>query len=201
MFDNLARNTKEIVLTPLARPLAQVHPNVVTLVALGFGLAAAGLAWQQWYVGAGLLWAINRFTDGLDGTVARVHGRQTDFGGYLDILADYVVYAAVPLGLVLGLPTAVNWLALALLLVSYYVNAASWMYLAAILEKRQQGATAVGEKTTIIMPPAVIGGTETALIYFLFLLWPSQLVWWLGGMTALVVVSIIQRLVWAAREI
>lgn len=36
---------------------------------------------------------------GIDGLVARVSGQQTDFGGYLDILCDFVVYAAIPIGL------------------------------------------------------------------------------------------------------
>lgn len=201
MFDNYAREAKEVILSPLAKGLARVHPNVVTLVSLGLGLGAAGLAGQQWYGWAALLWALNRFTDGLDGTVARIQGRQTDFGGYLDIVADFMVYAAVPVGLVWGLPTAVNWLMLALLLTAYYVNSASWMYLAAILEKRQAGADVTGEKTTVTMPTAVIGGTETTLIYFLFLLWPSQLAYTFGLMAMLVMVSIIQRLVWAAREL
>lgn len=201
MFDNYAREIKEVVLSPLAKGLAGVHPNWVTLVAFLLGLGAAWLAGQQWYGWAVLLWGLNRLADGLDGTLARLQGRQSDWGGYVDIVGDFVVYAAVPLGLVWGLPTAVNWVMLALLLMAYYVNAASWMYLAAILEKRQAGASTTGEKTTVTMPTAVVGGTETALIYFLFLLWPSQLAYWFGGMVVLVLVSIVQRLVWAAREI
>lgn len=201
MFDNSARQVKETVLTPLAGLFSYLHPNVMTLLSLGLGLVAAGLAWQQSYWLAALFWALNRFTDGLDGTMARIHNRQSDFGGYLDIVADYVVYTAVPVALVLGRPTTENWIALALLLSTYYVNSASWMYLSAILEKRKHGATATGEKTTVTMPPAVIGGLETTLVYFLFILWPSQIMWWFGIMAALVIVSIGQRLIWAARRL
>jgi phosphatidylglycerophosphate synthase len=201
MFDNSARQAKEIVLTPLAGLLEPLHPNVMTLFSFALGMVAVGFAWQQAYLLAALFWALNRFTDGLDGTMARMQGRQSDFGGYLDIIADYIIYAALPVGLVLGLPTAENWLALTFLLLTYYVNSASWMYLSAILEKRKHGSIATGEKTTVTMPPAIIGGLETALIYFLFILWPSQLMWWYMAMGGLVVISIIQRLVWAGRRL
>ena len=45
-----------------------------------------------WAIGALLL---NRMCDGLDGAVARL-GQRTDFGGYLDIVCDFIFYAFVP---------------------------------------------------------------------------------------------------------
>jgi phosphatidylglycerophosphate synthase len=98
------------------------------------------------------LWLFNRVLDGLDGMVARFHARQSDFGGYLDIVLDFVVYAAIPVGLYWGNPGATNTAALILLLSSFYVNAASWIYLSAILEKRAAGASARGELTSVTMP-------------------------------------------------
>ena len=80
--------------------------------------------------------------DGLDGTLARVPARQTDFGGYLDILLDFAVYTAVPTGLALGLGTAPALAACAVLVGSFFVNAASWMYLSAVLERRGAGPAA-----------------------------------------------------------
>jgi phosphatidylglycerophosphate synthase len=61
--------------------------------------------------------------------IARLHNGQSDFGGYVDILTDYIVYAALPIGLVIGLPSEQHYLALTILLASFYVNSASWMYL------------------------------------------------------------------------
>lgn len=197
MLDQYTREIKETVLSTLAAVLGGVSPTAVTAVALGLGMVCMGLAWQGIYWLSAIFWALNRVADGLDGTLARVNGRQSDLGGYVDILADYVVYGLLPVALVAADPTAAKWLALALLLVSYYVNTASWMYLAAILEKRQAGAAVRGEKTTITMPPALIGGTETILAYFLFILWPAQLATLFYIMAALVVISIFQRLAWA----
>lgn len=201
MFDNQARDLKEKILAPIAAGLSHVHPTVITFFSLGCGLIAAGLAWQQWSGWSAFFWAVNRLTDGLDGTMARLQQKQSDLGGYLDILADFTIYALLPIALVLGSPSAANWVSLAFLLMAYYVNAASWMYLSALLEKRAQGAQQSQEKTSITMPPAVVGGLETTVIYFFFILWPAYLPWLFGLMTLLVWLSIGQRLVWAGRNL
>lgn len=200
MFDDLLRRIKDRWMAPLARMIGQrVAPNAVSLLAFAVGLIAAWTAWRglrTWSVG---LWMLNRALDGLDGTHARVHGRQTDFGGYLDIVLDFIVYAAIPVALVFATPT----LALAgiALLASFFVNAASWMYLAAILERRQLGAATRGELTTVTMPPGVVAGTETVVFYTALLAWPSARapLFWL--MATLVSVNVVQRLWWAFRAL
>ena len=53
-----------------------------------------------------MAWCLNRFLDGMDGVVARATKTSSDFGGYLDIVVDFTVYGVVPLGIVLGHPTA-----------------------------------------------------------------------------------------------
>ncbi len=148
MVDKLLRAPKEQVLAPVAtRVFHAVHPTTLTLAAFGIGLAAAVAVWQGAYgLGVGL-WVLNRVLDGLDGTVARLHQKQSDLGGYLDIVLYTVIYAAIPFALVLSQPQPGAWLSLAFLLSSFYINGASWMYLAALLEKRRQGAAARGELT------------------------------------------------------
>lgn len=202
MIDKSLRTPKEFVLTPLARgPLRRLHPTTVTLAAAVAGIAAAGAAWQG-AVGAALaLWGLNRLLDGLDGTLARITGRQSDLGAYLDIMLDHLVYAAIPLGLALAAGTPAAYLALALLLASFYINGASWMYLAALLEKRSAGAHARGELTTVTMPGGLVEGAETVVIYTLFLLFPQALVPLFGLMAALVLLTAGQRVVWAVRRI
>lgn len=199
MFDHLLRKLKDRWLAPLASLLRNVPPNVITLVALVLGLSAAVAASQRaWTLGL-VLWLANRLTDGLDGTVARVAERQTDFGGYLDILLDFVVYAAIPLGFAFGTPDRLVLLVAVALEGSFFVNACSWMYLSAVLEKRASGAAATGELTTVTMPPALVAGFETVVFFALFFLFPGRLVTLFGLMTALVGINIVQRLVWARR--
>jgi phosphatidylglycerophosphate synthase len=163
VLDHTLRVYKDDLLRPIAGQMGRISPNAITLLALVVGLAAAGAAALQWYWVALGLWLLNRVFDGLDGMVARAHARQSDFGGYLDIVLDFVVYAAVPIGLYLGNQSGANALALILLLSSFYVNAASWIYLSAILEKRAAGAGARGELTTVTMPNGLVGGAETIL--------------------------------------
>ena len=197
MVDKELRSPKERLLTPLAARFPHLHPTVVTLVAFGVGvLCCLALCFQAYGLALGL-WIVNRVLDGLDGTLARVHNKQSDFGGYIDILLDTVIYAGVPICLVLALPTLPNALALAGLLASFYINGASWMYLSALLEKRAQGAKAGGEMTTVTMPSGLVEGAETILFYAAFMLLPTLLVPLFGLMAGLVFITVGQRLVWA----
>jgi len=87
---------------------------------------------------------------------------------------------------------------LAWLLTFFYLNAASWMYLAGLLEKR---AARQVSTTSLVMPPGLIGGLETFGFLTLFLLLPDALVplYWL--MTGLVFATVVQRLHWAIRNL
>src|SRR5688500_18580701 len=99
MFDAWLRALKDRLFAGFARRVgAVVHPGVVTVLACAVGLLAAWAAADRRYPVALLLWILNRLLDGLDGSIARERGRASDVGGYLDILLDHVVYAAVPIG-------------------------------------------------------------------------------------------------------
>ncbi len=200
MFDDLLRALKDRLLAPLALALGpRVPPTAVTMLAFVAGLGCAGAASRQAYGLALGLWAVNRFLDGLDGALARAHGRQTDFGGYLDLLLDFVVYAAVPAGLAFGRPTVPLLGACVLLLAAFYVNGASWMYLAALLEKRAAGAAARGARTAVTMPAGLVAGAETVVLYGLFLVFPGRAVELFGVTAGLVGVTVVQRVVWGRR--
>jgi phosphatidylglycerophosphate synthase len=202
MIDKVLRSPKEQLLTPVAaRSLRSIHPTTITIAAFAVGVVAAVAAWQQMYGAALALWALNRVLDGLDGTVARLHDKQSDLGGYLDIVLDITVYALVPLALAFGINSADVYMSLAFLLGTFYVNGASWMYLAALLEKRRHGAAMQGELTTVTMPGGLIEGTETIIFYTLFLLLPVYLPALFTIMGVLVIFTAGQRLVWAMRHL
>lgn len=202
MLDNALRGVKEQLLLPAAWAVGRaLHPNIITLIAFVWGIMAAlFLAWQ-WYMWGLAFWLLNRFFDGLDGTVARENNLQTDFGGYFDILTDFVIYALVPITLVYAAPSEAAYLSLAFLLGVFYINSASWMYLSAILEKRARGATATGEMTSVTMPSGIIGGAETIVFYCAFILLPQYIVPLFVLMGLLVMVTIGQRLVWAMKTL
>lgn len=199
MFDDVIRRWKARWFAPLVARLGFLSPTVLSLAAFALGLACAVAASQAWYLPALALWLLNRLLDGLDGEVARAHGRASDFGGYLDIMLDVAVYALVPAGLAFADPNVPCFGGLALLLGAYYLNAASWTYLSAILEKRR--ANAQRGFTTVNMPPGLIAGTETFVFYCAFMLLPQYLAVFFATMAALVLATVAQRLYWAWRNL
>ncbi|MEN9559863.1 MAG: hypothetical protein RLZZ502_1074 [Pseudomonadota bacterium] len=155
-------------------------------VLLGAGCALAA-AHGQWY-SALTLFLLNRLCDGIDGAVARHQHTQSDRGGYLDLMADFAVYAALPLALAHQNPI-LAW-PCAMLLASFYLNAASWMLLAALIKNHPQ-------RLSLSMPGGLIEGGETILFYTLFLLFPHHLVLLMFAMAMLTVCTVGQRLWWA----
>jgi len=202
MFDHWLRILKDRLFAPIAPGIGRlVHPTLISALALLAGLTSALLAAAGRTAPAFAAWAASRILDGLDGSVARAVGAQSDLGGYVDTLMDFVVYAAVPIGVILGHPSEAAWHAGLFLLATFYVNAASWMYLAAILERRNLGAGVTGERTTVTMPPGIVAGTETVVLYSAILLapaWAPTLFWVMGSLVCL---NVVLRLVWAWRRL
>ena len=199
MFDTELRRIKDILLEPVVSVAAALHlsPGKITAAGLAFGLIAAGAAAVGQWTPALILWLLNRIADGLDGLVARRSNAVSDSGGYLDIMADFVVYATLPLGAAAGVsaeaaatgaatvtagsmaPHPWLWPSTAVLLAVFYVNTASWMYAAALIEKRQTVASAQAAdkaQTTIAMPRGIIEGAETILFITVLLLFPGYIV-------------------------
>ncbi|GIV76946.1 MAG: membrane protein [Litorilinea sp.] len=200
MRDAVLRAQKDKWMAPLAQYyFRQVHPNVLSGIALTVGLVAAWLAMEERYALGLLMWFLNRILDGLDGLVARTHAKQSDFGGYLDLLLDFIVYLAVPLGFVAANPSLpVLWSALALL-ASYVLNLLSWTTLSALLEKRERRKSP--RLTSVEMPAGLIEGAETILFYSFFFLMPQAITYLFGLMALLVLVTAGQRVVWAYRHL
>jgi phosphatidylglycerophosphate synthase len=201
MLDPVLRPLKEKFLERPARFTGRhLSPNAVTLTAFVIGLASAVSAGFGAYTLGLLLWLINRLADGLDGTISREYGLQSDFGGYLDILLDFTVYAAVAIAAAMSQGETSVYVVLAVLLASFYLNAASWMYLSGVLEKRGHGRNS-DRYTSLEMPEGLVGGTETLVLYTLFFLFPGQLPLLFGLTAALTAVTIGQRLLWAFRQL
>lgn len=202
MTDAVLRGPKEALLAPLARRVPwAVHPTAITLVAVLPGIGAALAAADGREALAVGLWLLNRLLDGLDGTVARQRERQSDLGAYLDIIMDFIVYAAVPIGLAAHIGGAGAWIAASVLLATFYVNTISWAYLAAILERRDTRHGRGEGYTSVVMPGGLIEGAETIVLYVVMLAVPSAAVAVFWAMAAGVVITIAQRIAWALRNL
>lgn len=199
MLDGMSRRVIDAPLNRGGHWLARhgASANFVTLVGLGFGLLAAALLAMGV---SGLLVALplmlNRLADGLDGSVARTRG-VTDFGGYLDITCDFAFYGALPLAFVTLDPTT-NSAAGAFLLVSFYVNGASFLGYAILAAKYGLQTKSRGEKS-LYFSAGLMEGTETILFFLAMVLWPVAfpiLAWVFGG---LCLVTALARIMLARR--
>ena len=168
----LDRHLRPLIDPPLDRmgrrlAAAGVGADAVTLAGLAAGLAAAAaIVAGVFWVALGLI-VLSRLADGLDGAVARALG-PSDFGGYLDITADYVFYGAIPLAFVLHDPAA-NGAAGAFLLVSFYVNGASFLGYAILAERRGLRSRSHGVKS-LYFTAGLLEGTETIAFFVLLCL-------------------------------
>ncbi len=200
MQDAFLRQQKDRLMTPLAGQIfATIHPNVISFIALVIGLGAAGAILAEMYWLGLILWILNRIADGLDGVVARVYQKQSDFGGYLDLFLDFIIYLAVPLAFMVARPNVINLWAGLFLLSSYVLNSISWTTLAALLEKRQRQT--INRLTSIEMPTGLIEGAETIFFYTLFYLLPSYIAVLFTVLAILVVFTASQRVWWAYRHL
>ena len=205
VFDRRLRSHSRVVLAPLADHLTRVPAVGITAFGLFAGLAAAGAAAAGWWWVAMVAWLVGRLADGLDGEVARRSGTVSDRGGYVDLVADAVVYAVLPLGIAVGSDVDGVWPATAVLLASFYVNIVSLILFSAIAEARraERGAPRAGTDavTTIPLPTGLVEGFETIVFFTLMLAVPGLVVWWMGAMAIAVAVTALGRVLGAWRAL
>lgn len=200
MLDGWMRGVIDPGLGRVGKILAErgVTADAVTLAGLALGLASAAvlaLGGPGWAAALPLM--ASRVADGLDGAVARARGK-TDFGGYLDIVCDFVFYAAIPMAFVLRDPAA-NGVAGAFLLASFYVNGSTFLGFAVLAEKRGMETRARGEKS-LYFTAGLLEGTETIGFFLLLCLIPgafAPLAWVFGG---LCFVTALSRVLLAVRS-
>ena len=171
MFDAQLRPLIDRLLNPIGRGLVALGmtANQLTMIGAAFGLIAAGC------VAAGLfypaLWFViaNRVIDGLDGAVARA-SRSSDFGGYLDIVSDFIFYSAIPLAFAVARPETA--LAAAFLIFRFIGTATSFLGFAILAEKHQVTTQIRGKKAFYYLG-GLTEGTETILLFLAMLVWPD----------------------------
>jgi phosphatidylglycerophosphate synthase len=171
MFDAQLRPLIDRLLDPIGQGLVRlgVTANQVTMIGATFGLIAAGC------VAAGLfhtaLWFViaNRVLDGMDGAVARA-SRSSDFGGYLDIVSDFIFYSAIPMAFAVAQPETA--LAAAFLIFSFIGTATSFLGFAILAEKHHVTTQIRGKKAFYYLG-GLTEGTETILLLLAMLVWPD----------------------------
>ncbi|SFS19449.1 CDP-alcohol phosphatidyltransferase family protein [Yoonia litorea] len=184
MLDRYARQIINPPLNWTGRRIAALgmSADTVTLIGLGLGLLAAlMIAFGAATLALAPLLA-SRLADGLDGAVARAT-QKTDFGGYLDIAADFLFYGAIPFAFVVADPVA-NGVAGAFLLASFYFNGTSFLGYAILAEKNGHKTDAQGQKS-LYYSNGILEGTETIVFFVILCIVPTYfapLAWIFGAL-------------------
>jgi phosphatidylglycerophosphate synthase len=174
MFDSTMRRIIDPPLDRIGRRFAAagVSANAITLAGFAIGLLAVPALAAEWYGVALALILLNRLADGIDGAVAR-RSKLTDLGGYLDIVCDFIFYAAIPFGFALGRPE--NAIAAAFLLLSFVGTGTSFLAYAIMAAKRQLTTDRRGSKSLYYLG-GLTEGTETIVFFAAVCLWPDGFV-------------------------
>ncbi len=172
MLDTRIRSVIDPYLNRVGVALAKrgISANAVTITGFIIGVIAAG------FIAAGMFWLalilimISRLCDGLDGAIARV-SKPTDFGGYLDIVLDFAFYGLIPVAFIYLDPTR-NGVAGSVLLLTFYVNGASFLTFALMAEKRGLDDNTRGSKS-LLYTTGLAEASETIALFVLFCLFPA----------------------------
>lgn len=172
LLDGVVRKQIDPVLDAIGKKMAGagITANGVTIAAFLVGVAAAVSISQMWFWTGLMLLLFSRLLDGLDGCVARATS-PTDFGGYLDIVLDFAFYGMIPFAFIVVDP-AENAIAGGLLILSFYVNGASFLAYATMAEKRGLSTDQRGSKS-LYFTTGLAEGTETIVTFVLFCLLPQ----------------------------
>lgn len=143
--------------------------NKLTVIGFACGcMCALFIIWEQF------IWAIfwlscNRVCDGLDGAVARKK-EVTDFGGYLDIVCDFLFYGLVPLSFSIALPH--HGVAGCFLLFSFIGTGSSFLAYAILQAKHPEKQLHSGQKKSFFYIGGLTEGTETIALFVVMCLFP-----------------------------
>ena len=177
--------------------------NTVTLVGFCAGLAAAVALAGQAYGLALVLFAFNRLADGLDGAVARAtqsasveEGAGTDFGGYLDIICDFIIYSAMPFGFAVGHPDQA--VAAAFLIFSFMGTGSTFLTFAIFAQKHGLSTDHQGRKVLYYLG-GLTEGAETITVMVAICLFPDAFALIAWGYGALCWITTVTRIM-AARD-
>ena len=199
--DEAIRQRLRPLLDAVAGHLQQVGVRATHVTVAGLLLAigaAVAVGLRAWWLGLAL-WLVSRLADGVDGVLARRDGADTDLGGFLDLLADFLAYGGFVVGVAVALPEA--RVACTVLLLAYYLNGSAFLALSSLAERRRQ-TIATGDRSLQFVG-GLAEGFETivahALMALLGALAPSGVVvvvWVFAGM---VLVTVLQRVVAGVR--
>jgi archaetidylinositol phosphate synthase len=155
---NNLRDTLKPALEKIGRGFAStgLSPNFWTAVGLGFAILSAivyGMGVEFGLIIGGILLLVSGFFDMVDGQVARVTGKTSKKGSYMDSMFDKIAEVAIFFGILVGgyAEPYLVFLAITLSLLVSYARAKS-----DIINVKLQGI-GIGERAERLLAIAIIG--------------------------------------------
>lgn len=153
----------------------KISPNQITYTGFLLGVIAAIFLALQLYMTALVFILLSRLMDGLDGALARVGNTASDYGGYIDIVLDFIFYSGIIFAFALGHPDQAMYAAF--LIFSFMGTGSSFLAYAIIAERRGMETVARGKKS-FFHTGGLAEGTETIATLCLICLLPQHFYLW-----------------------
>jgi len=169
----------------------------MTLLGFAFGIAAAVAVSQEHYGTGFVLVVLNRIADGLDGPIARERGGGSDFGGFLDIVCDFLFYNAMVVGFALAQPDARA--AALFLMLSFVGTGSSFLAYAIVAAKRGETHERQGKKSFYYLG-GLTEGTETIAFLLVCCAFPGIFLWAAWVFAGLCLLTTLGRIAIARRQ-
>jgi phosphatidylglycerophosphate synthase len=199
MFDRQIQKFTQKPLLYIAKVFLKfISPNQMTFIGFSFGVSMCLFIIIDQYLFATIFLFLNRLSDGLDGTMARLQ-TPTPLGGYLDIVLDFLIYGGFVLSF--GITEQNNSLLSMILLFCYIGTGGTFLAKAAILPSLTNQNLNKEIPKSFHYAVGLIEGTETIVFMVLCLLLPSLFIYFSFIFIILCLITIVFRIIVCYKEL
>ena len=199
MFDRQIQKYTQKPLQYIAKLFLKfISPNHMTLIGFSFGLLMCLSIIIDQYLIAIIFLFLNRLSDGLDGTMARLQN-PTPLGGYLDIVLDFLIYGGFVLSF--GITEQNNTLLSMILLFCYIGTGSTFLAKAAILPSLTNQNLNEEIPKSFHYAVGLVEGTETIVFMVFCLLFPNLFIYFSFIFIILCLITIVFRIIVCYKEL
>ena len=199
MFDRQIQKSTQKPLQYIAKLFLKfISPNHMTLIGFSFGVLMCLSIIIDQYLIAIIFLFLNRLSDGLDGTMARLQ-TPTPLGGYLDIVLDFLIYGGFVLSF--GITEQNNTLLSMVLLFCYIGTGSTFLAKAAILPSLTKQNLNEEIPKSVHYAVGLVEGTETIVFMVLCLLFPNLFIYLSSIFIILCLITIVFRIIVCYKEL
>ena len=199
MFDRQIQKYTQKPLQYIAKLFLKfITPNHMTLIGFSFGVLMCLSIIIDQYLMAIIFLFLNRLSDSLDGTMARLQN-PTPLGGYLDIVLDFLIYGGFVLSF--GITEQNNTLFSMILLFCYIGTGSTFLAKAAILPSLTKQNLNEEIPKSFHYAVGLVEGTETIVFMVLCLLFPNLFIYFSLIFIILCLITIVFRIIVCYKEL